>query len=288
MTSTRPNEGVPRDAHLRLLHCDDIPQAWNLSALAGWNQTAEDWQLLLELAPGGCFCLECDRTVVATATLLAYEKRLGFVGMVLTHPDYRRRGYARQLLIEVLARASEIGIQTLKLDATELGEPLYRSLGFRREQAIERWWRAESPAHRPRIPAAACDLSPWLDLDAEAFGADRSLLLEKLAERGQGFVNEEGFLLSRPGRTSTFLGPCLARSRDAATALFTRALEAGAPGWMWDLFPRNRQAVGLATELAFQPARRLTRMVFGPGPGPAPAPDGDEERVYAGAGFELG
>jgi len=202
--------------------------------------------------------------------------------MVLTHPDYRRRGYARELLIELLARASEIGIKTLKLDATELGEPLYRSLGFRHEQAIERWWRAGSPASPRRSLTAACDLAPWLDVDAEAFGADRSLLLGKLAERGQGFVNEEGFLLSRPGRSSTFLGPCLARSRGAATDLFTRALETGAPGWLWDLFPRNPQAVGLANELAFRPARRLTRMVFGP------APEGDDERVYAGAGFELG
>lgn len=282
MTSTRPNPRPTADRHLRRLHSDDIPQAWNLSVLAGWNQTAEDWQLLLELAPSGCFCVECDRTVVATATLLTYENRLGFIGMVLTHPDYRRRGYARQLLIELLARASEMGIKTLKLDATELGEPLYRSLGFRREQAIERWWRAGSPANPPRTRTVACDLAPWLGVDAEAFGADRSLLLGKLAERGQGFVNEGGFLLSRPGRTSTFLGPCLARSRDAAGDLVTRALEPGAPGWVWDLFPRNRQAVGLATELAFQPARRLTRMVFGP------AREGEDERVYAGAGFELG
>ena len=282
MTGTRPDPEITAGRHLRLLDSNDIPQAWNLSVLAGWNQTREDWQLLLELAPGGCFCVACDRTVVATATLVTYEKRLGFVGMVLTHPDYRRRGYARQLLIELLARASEMGIRTLKLDATEFGEPLYLSLGFRREQAIERWSRAGSPANAPRVPAATCDLAPWLDVDAGAFGADRSLLLGKLAERGQGFANQEGFLLFRPGRNSTFLGPCLARSRAAAADLFTRALEPGAPGWVWDLFPSNRQAVGLATELGFKPARRLTRMVFGPALG------GDQERVYAAAGFELG
>jgi len=270
------------DRHLRLLQRDDLPQAWDLSTLAGWNQTPEDWQLLVELAPGGCFCVERDRTVIATATLMPYGNRLGFIGMVLTHPDYRRRGYARQLLIELLARASASGIETLKLDATEAGESLYRSLGFRREQAIERWWRAGSPATTPQKNAAACDLTPWFDVDAYAFGADRSLLLRTLAERGRCFVNKEGFLLSRRGRTSTYLGPCLARSRDAATELFTRAIQAGEPGWAWDLFPANQDAVRLATELAFTPQRQLKRMVRGA------RRDSNYERVYAIAGFELG
>src|SRR5215475_5872609 len=173
------------DRRLRLLELDDIPQAWNLSRLAGWNQTEEDWQLLLELAPAGCWCVECDRAVVATATLLPYGKRLGFIGMVLTHPDYRRRGYARQLLLELLAGASASGIETLKLDATEAGEPLYRTLGFHRDRAIERWCRAGSPLTTPAIGAAASDLAPWLDVDRHAFGADRCALVRKLAERGK-------------------------------------------------------------------------------------------------------
>lgn len=268
--------------HLRLLELNDLPQAWNLSRLAGWNQTPGDWQLLLELAPDDCFCVEWDRTVVATATLMPYGNRLGFIGMVLTHPDYRRRGCARQLLIELLARASAIGIETLKLDATEAGEPLYRSLGFRRDQAIERWWRRASPATKPQTRAAASDLAPWFEVDAHAFGADRSLLLRALAERGKCYVNEEGFLLSRSGRTCTYLGPCRARSRDAATDLFTRAIADGAPGWAWDLFPANRQAVGLAAELGFTSQRRLARMVRGA------RPDSNSEPGYAIAGFELG
>ena len=270
------------DRHLRLLELSDLPQAWTLSRLAGWNQTAEDWQLLLELAPDGCFCVEWDRTVVATATLMPYGNRLGLIGMVLTHPDYRRRGCARQLLIELLARASAIGIETLKLDATEAGEPLYRSLGFGRDQAIERWWRRGSPATKPQTRTAAPDLAPWLVVDTYGFGADRSLLLRKLAERGKCYVNEEGFLLSRPGRTCTYLGPSRARSRRAATDLFTRAIKEGAPEWVWDLFPANRQAVGLATELGFTPQRRLTRMVRGA------RSDSNSEPEYAIAGFELG
>ena len=40
---------------LRLLNSGDLTEAVELSAAAGWNQTEEDWSMLTELAPGGCF-----------------------------------------------------------------------------------------------------------------------------------------------------------------------------------------------------------------------------------------
>ena len=60
---------MPDMAQPRNLEINDLPAALELSTLAGWNQTADDWRLLLELAPSGCFGIEVDGRVVATATL---------------------------------------------------------------------------------------------------------------------------------------------------------------------------------------------------------------------------
>ncbi len=45
---------------LRKLRASDIPAAAQLSAEAGWNQTEEDWRLLIDLAPEGCLAIEVE------------------------------------------------------------------------------------------------------------------------------------------------------------------------------------------------------------------------------------
>ena len=37
---------------------DDIPEAMRLKDLAGWNQTAADWERFLSAGPEGCFVAE--------------------------------------------------------------------------------------------------------------------------------------------------------------------------------------------------------------------------------------
>ena len=46
------------------------------------------------------------------------------------HPDWARRGLARQLFERCAAEAARAGFRALELAATLPGEPLYRALGF--------------------------------------------------------------------------------------------------------------------------------------------------------------
>jgi hypothetical protein len=67
---------------LRRLRAEDIPDAAQLSAQAGWNQTEEDWRTLLELSPEGCLAIEVDGRLAATTTLFCYGRGLAWIGMV--------------------------------------------------------------------------------------------------------------------------------------------------------------------------------------------------------------
>jgi GNAT superfamily N-acetyltransferase len=287
----------------RILEAKDVPRALALSRAVGWNQTPADWALVIEMNPQGCFALECDGQLVATTSTIRYGTALAWVGMVLTHPEYRGRGYARTLMERALDHLSDVA--TVKLDATEMGRPLYEKLGFTDECATERWIRPALPS----APAAAGVFIPQPELDKQAFGADRSALLHRLAQFeaasavGQdailqrvgnplGRVETEGRRLptgaqdaSLPhtaafgmGRADRF-GPCVSRSREAAEQLaqWFLALHSNEE-LLWDLFPENN----LAQSLGFTLSRRLTRMTRGR------ALTGDNSLIYAGAGFEFG
>src|ERR1035441_1869860 len=153
-----------------------------------------------------------------TATLRRYDRRLGWAGMVLTHPDYRRRGFARALLEHVVEHADALRIESLKLDATDQGQPLYESLGFRMEQVVERWWRrGDSEAPRPHDRGQLAGPSAGMDL--EAFGVDRSRLFQGLSEQSAVFASSDGFAFLRPGVRASYAGPCVARNAEAARGL---------------------------------------------------------------------
>ena len=59
------------------------------------------------------------------------------VSKLLVHPDYRRQGIARALMMALEENASQRGRRLLTLDtATDDAEALYRSLGYRRSGVI--------------------------------------------------------------------------------------------------------------------------------------------------------
>lgn len=269
---------------IRLLEASDVAAVMELNRAAGWNQTEADWLRLIELEPEGCFGLWCGGRIAATATVVCYGTRLAWIGMVLTHPDFRRRGFARVLTERAIAYA-ESRVEWIKLDATDMGRPLYLALGFEDEAPIERW-RAVLPAQ-----AASVALDPFeldKELDGEAFGADRSALLLNLAREEAACARTEGYVMARPGAQALFLGPCVARRPEAARRLilWVMSRHPGEPAF-WDLLPGNPQALALAGEFGFAPARRLVRMVR-PGGRPASPWRSDDRLVYACAGFEYG
>jgi GNAT superfamily N-acetyltransferase len=273
-------------SEVRLLSVSDIPAGMRLKEAAGWNQTAADWQRVLALDPDGCFAIECDGEVRATTTAVCFGEELAWVGMVLTDAQYRGRGFARRLMEHALVYLRAKRVAWIKLDATDMGRPLYERLGFREEGGIERWIRPAGVVQRSIGTVGRFDFDAALD--REAFGADRSGLLRVLAGIESDSVTGMGFAMGRPGAKAVFFGPCVARSVDTARELLAWFIEKHQQERVyWDILPANGDAVALAREFGFEPVRRLARMALAGVENP-PALGNDDARVYAAAGFEFG
>ena len=265
---------------LRSLKVEDIPAAFWLSAQAGWNQTEEDWRTLLDLAPETCFGIEVGGELASTTTMICYGRRLGWIGMVLTKSDFKRRGFARKLLQHTLNVADQMGMETLKLDATDQGRPLYIQYGFRGEHPIERWFR--SGGENGQLSSARRSSSSWREHDPKYFGADRLPLFERLVQRNSLLVQNRAYLFARPGRLCAYLGPCLGDNPEDARNLIYTCVQETVGNWFWDLFPENHDAVAIARDLGFTPQRHLLRM------GRGKELTQNIDATYAIAGFELG
>jgi predicted N-acetyltransferase YhbS len=277
---------------VRLLRESDIPAALRLKHLAQWNQTENDWLRLLRLEPNGCFCATIDDEVVGTTTTTTYGHELAWIGMVLVAPQRRQHGIGTKLMHVAIEYLSKARVTTIKLDATAVGRPLYQKLGFKEESLIERW---EGVAGTQFVAGSSLDAEASreaLDLDREAFGANRSKLIEMLIDECYGkplIAKTEdrrltGYGLSRHGTAAVYVGPVLATDRKGATTLLDGLL-GQMPGQRVyiDLNTQFEGGRQILSERGFVKQRDLIRMSYG-----QESKAGSSPAIFAIAGPEVG
>ena len=276
---------------IRSLFESDIPSAMRLKETAGWNQTEADWRRLLLLDPNGCFGAVKDGRLIGTTTTTIYDE-LAWIGMVLVEPQHRRQGIAAKLMNVALDYLNGRA-ETIKLDATALGQPVYEKFGFEVESEVERWSGTGNSTGRETPGAAIMDdelVRDLLHLDRFAFNADRSKLMEKLVEdacvppvlirAADGALN--GYALARSGTNKTYIGPVVANYPHLVETLLDRMLSQ-LPGR--DVYiDINRECIvdtRVLSDRGFVKERDLIRMVKGRGLKTSPL-------VVAIAGPEVG
>ena len=216
---------------IRLLFESDIPAAMQLKEAAGWNQTEDDWGRLLMLEPNGCFGAIRDGRLVGTTTTTTYGKDLAWIGMVLVDPQYRRQGIAAKLMNVALDYLKD-KVDTIKLDATALGKPVYEKFGFEVESTVERWTGTASSEARDTKTLTFEDRDALFELDRLAFNADRSKLIERLIDKSpvspvllraaDDALN--GYALARRGTRADYVGPVVSRDPQQAETLLDQVL----------------------------------------------------------------
>ena len=121
---------------IRLMDTRDLDFADSVRAAANWNQTKQDWERFVACEPRGCFVAEWEGSPAGTATTTYYGPELGWIGMLLVHPEFRKRGIGTGLLRHCIASLTQREAKGIKLDATPIGQRLYERLGFTAEERV--------------------------------------------------------------------------------------------------------------------------------------------------------
>lgn len=283
---------------IRLMTTGDLQLGLKLTNQAGWNQVEADWLRFLQLEPEGCFVAELNGKAVGT-TATCVLGQVAWIAMVLVDVDSRGKGVGTALLKYSIGYLKERRVETIRLDATALGRPIYEKLGFLPEYELARFESHGAKFSPPigdggansALPTQATpdDFAETIDFDAQTTGRDRGKMLRRLFEEFPENIcivrkasNIEGFITRRPGANATQIGPCRATSF-AGPVLLADALNkcAGEPVFV-DVPLDNKDAVKIAETTGLTIQRRFTRMYWGHKPAE------DIKTLWASSGPEKG
>ena len=213
----------------------DIRGALKLSKAEGWNQTENDWKFLVEDPLNVCLVAEIDKKIIGTTTAINYANDEAWIGMVLVDKEYRGKGVSKSLLSSILGKTASI--KSIKLDATQAGQPVYQKFGFRDEYVIARMVNPSAM----RLSKLEYDFEPEpimptntdeiVAIDEDVFGVNRKQLIKFLLQRHpakkwllrrRGVI--VGFVLEREGNKYHHIGPLAASSTSDAMMLISKSI----------------------------------------------------------------
>ena len=214
---------------------------------------------------------------------LVMNKEYCWLGNIITHTDFRRKGIGVLITKELIRIGKEEGAHSILLIATQLGEPLYKKLGF---EFVSNYLFFRNPApasvsfSNPNIrPARSDDHAQILSMDKMASGEDRHLMLQfhfdNCFVHSSNTSSIDGFHMPDLGE-----GLIVAQTTAAGFQLFEKRQSAGKP---IIVIPKENFAMRqILEEKGYQAYREAQFMKIGPMKSWRP------EMIYGHIGGNLG
>lgn len=280
------------DLKIRNLSADDIQVAIDWAANEGWNPGLDDAAAFLAADPTGFFAGEIDGQLATVISAVRYGNDFGFIGLFITKPEHRAKGYGQNIWDHAMAYLDG---RAIGLDAVTEQTPRYAKHGFKPVYRNVRYagTSACSPSMDPRLTEIDQGLLPSLrTYDRRFFPAERDSFLkswtspEAVTRSGFAFVEDgdmQGYGVLRQCGDGSKIGPLFADTPEIGEALFT-ALAGRVKGQtvILDTPEPNAAALLLAEKYEMTPEFETYRMYKGP------APDLPLDQTFGITTFELG
>ncbi len=186
----------------------------------------------------------------------------GWLGNIIVLPPYRRQGIGCALTEALVRYFHDQGCQHQILTATEMGEPVYRQLGFHTVSyyVFLKGGSIGDPIQDRGIrPLEEGDTARVFELDRRITGEERSRLLALFLEKGWVYEANgkvDGFFLPSMGQ-----GPVLADNDDSGLALLRLKHSLGCPSVIMP--EANTCSRDYFQKAGYLETRRAPRMVLG-------------------------
>jgi hypothetical protein len=283
-----------QDLRIRPMTRAELDTLVEWAATEGWNPGRDDADVFWATDPEGFVAAELDGELIGGGSIVAYERRFGFMGFFLVRRDRRGHGLGDRLWHErkrrLLARLD--APRLIGLDGVFAMQHYYAAGGFRfagRDLRFEAL-ASEAPPDPGVVELSTVPFAELTAYDRRHFPAPRPRFLERGVARPGGHalgVRRDGALAGyavlRPCRVGFKLGPLFADDAESAERLYldsTRRV-AGESVFL-DVPERNSAAIALAKRHSMREVFGCARMYYGPAPALADA------EIFGVTTFELG
>jgi len=203
-----------------------------------------------------------DGKIVGTGNVFLKEK-IGWLANIMVDKNYRGKGLGYEMtkfLVDFLANKK---CETQLLIATDLGEAVYRKVGFRKlteYQCFDSEVEVDYSYTSSIRELKKSDLDSVYNLDQDANGENRMHLIDKYYENGLGYFNSDnellGFYLPEFGR-----GLVLCRDEQAGVELLK--LKHSKKGKRTLLPIENQNGINLLENCGLKKGDKCSRMILG-------------------------
>jgi len=256
---------------------EDIDFAYKLNVMEQWDDTRNDIKRMFNGEPNGCFIAEIKSKPVGHVFSISYG-RLGWTGLLIVKPEYRRRGIGTLLTRRAMDYLLSCKVETIKLEAVAAIADLYRRLGFADEYDSLRFTGVSRkitslPSHRINTLKIE-GIKQLTKFDAEYFGANRTKVLHRLYQENPQlcFVSRigsriVGYIMFRKTKSGYRIGPwvCNPENPQVARELLMECMETiGHNAKLYVGVPAmNEVAVEILQDFDFRQYSQSIHMHFG-------------------------
>jgi len=206
---------------------------------------------------------EVDKKIIGCGIAIVHGT-ISWLGTIIVLPEYRRRGIGKEITSHLIEYCKGKGCTTQLLTASEMGESVYRTLGFK-TSAEYVFYRTESIVPIQRISyvreVRQEDEKYIKELDREITGEERFTFLERFFSTGCVYNTETSGHITGVYLPDFGSGLIIAKNSEAGLALMKVRLNRGKKTAV--LPSTNVAACEYVLSEGFQEYRTAPRMVLG-------------------------
>lgn len=208
------------------------------------------------------FVIIQDELIVATGNVILKEK-VGWLANIIVDENHRGKGFGYKMTKFLVDFLYDQGCETQFLIATELGERVYKKIGFRKmseyqyfESVIDQDYTYSKAIRKLK----KSDLESVYELDRQANDENRIHLIDKYFETGIGYFNNDKELL---GIYLPYFSRGLVLSKDRKAGFELLKVKHSKQGKVTLLPSENRDGIHFLESNGLKKGDSCSRMILG-------------------------